>query len=118
MRKGESLPQTQQERIFRSKCLAQEKVCTLIIDLGAHGHLVSTDMIIKLGLTIVYHPNPHKATWVNQVMNVEVSQRALVSFLVGPYHDQAMCDIIPMTCGHIILVRPWQCARRTIHDGY
>ena len=64
------------------------------------------------------HPNPYKATWVSQVQHVEVKQRALVYFSIGPYQDQVMCDIIPMTCGHIIFGRPWQHLRRTIHNGY
>ena len=84
LRKGEPVPQA---TIFRSKCLVQGKVCDFIIDSGAHNNLVSTDMVTKLGLPIVDHPNPYKATWVNQVMNVEVSQRALVSFSIGPYQE-------------------------------
>ncbi|XP_059065001.1 uncharacterized protein LOC131857030 [Cryptomeria japonica] len=32
--------------------------------------------------------------------------------------NQVLCDVIPMTCGHIILGRQWQYLRRTIHDGY
>ena len=118
MKKGGPLPTLAQEGIFKSRCLVQGKVCTLIIDSGAHSNLVSIDMVSKLGLALVEHPNPYSATWVNQELNVRVSQKALVNFSIGPYHDQVWCDVISMNYGHMILGRPWQCMRRTIHDGY
>lgn len=76
------------------------------------------DMVSKLGLALVEHPNPYRATWVNQELNVKVSQKVLVNFSIGPYHDQVWCDVISMNCGHMILGRPWKCMRKIIHDGY
>lgn len=106
VRQGEQV-QEPKVNIFRTYCLSKGKLCQFIIDSGSHNKLVLVDMVTKLGLTIADHPNPYKAPWFYQVLNVEVSQRALVNFLIGSYHDQVMCDIIPMSCGHIILVRPW-----------
>ena len=73
MNKGGPLPKLAQEGIFTSTCLVQGKVCTLITDSGAHSNLVSIDMVSKLGLALVQHPNPYSATWVIQELNVRVS---------------------------------------------
>ena len=41
-----------------------------------------------------------------------------MNFSIGPYQDRVLCDMVPMTCAHLILGRPWQYSRRTIHDGF
>ena len=40
-----------------------------------------------------------------------------VSFKVGPYEDTVDCDVAPMTVCHLLLVRPWQFDKGTMHDG-
>ena len=40
-----------------------------------------------------------------------------VSFSVGKYHDQVVCDVVPMRVGHLLLGRPWQFDRATCHNG-
>ena len=40
-----------------------------------------------------------------------------MEFSIGEYKDQVICDVIPMTCCHVILGRPWQASRNTIHFG-
>ena len=42
----------------------------------------------------------------------------LVSFRIGKYEDEVLCDVAPMDAGHILLGRPWQFDRRVVHDGY
>ncbi|XP_059068278.1 uncharacterized protein LOC131858838 [Cryptomeria japonica] len=119
IRRGKLQQQTSnQVSIFRTQCLSKGKICKLIIDSSSHDNLVSFDMVSKLGLQTFDHPNPYNATWVSQEQHIMISHRAYVDFSIGPYHDQVLCDVIPMTCGHIILGRPWQYLRRTIHDGY
>ena len=42
----------------------------------------------------------------------------LVTFQVGKYEDQVLCDVAPMDVGHILLGRPWQFDRHIMHIGY
>ena len=37
---------------------------------------------------------------------------------IGKYEDEILCDVLPMDAGHILLGRPWQSDRRTLHDGF
>ncbi|XP_070010568.1 uncharacterized protein [Nicotiana sylvestris] len=41
----------------------------------------------------------------------------MISFNVGRYEDDILCDIIPMQACHILLGRPWQYDRNVFHDG-
>lgn len=42
----------------------------------------------------------------------------LVSFRIGRYEDEVLCDVVPMQAGHLLLGRPWQFDRRVKHDGF
>ena len=51
-------------------------------------------------------------------MNLRITQRALVSFSVGPiYKDRLYFDVAPMDISHLILGRPWEYDRRVTHEG-
>ena len=47
-----------------------------------------------------------------------MNRQVLVTFRVGMYEDQVLCDVAPMDARHILLGRPWQFDRRVVHDGY
>lgn len=46
-----------------------------------------------------------------------VDKQVLVSFSIGKYHDEILCDVVPMEAGHLLLGRPWQFDRMVNHDG-
>lgn len=45
-------------------------------------------------------------------------KHVLVSFRIGRYEDEVLCDVVPMQVGHLLLGRPWQFDRRVKHDGF
>ena len=42
----------------------------------------------------------------------------LVSFAIGRYKDEVLCDVVPMHAGHLLLGRPWQYDRKVTHNGF
>ena len=42
----------------------------------------------------------------------------LVTFSIGKYLDEVLCDVVLMHAGHILLGRPWQYDMRVTHDGF
>ena len=42
----------------------------------------------------------------------------LVSFSIGRYKDEVLCDVVPMHAGHILLGKSWQFDRKAIHDKF
>ena len=42
----------------------------------------------------------------------------LVSFSIGKYEDEVLCDVVPMQAEHFLLGRPWQFDRKVKHDGF
>ena len=51
---------SQRENIFHTRCLVQDKVCSLIIDGGSCTNVVSSILVSKLNLEIKPHPRPYK----------------------------------------------------------
>ena len=48
---------------------------------------------------------------------MKVIKQVVVPFSIGKYVDEVLCDVVPIQASHILLGRPWQYDRKTIHDG-
>uniref|UniRef100_A0A0D3AAR2 Uncharacterized protein n=1 Tax=Brassica oleracea var. oleracea TaxID=109376 RepID=A0A0D3AAR2_BRAOL len=74
--------------------------------------------VVKLGITRETHPSPYTLGWLDSSVNLRVSQRAFISFSIGPYYkDRIYYDIALMDISHLLLGRPWEYDRKIIHYG-
>ncbi|KAM7469534.1 hypothetical protein LguiA_007717 [Lonicera macranthoides] len=110
--------EVQRENIFHTRCQVQDKVCSVIIDGGSCTNVAITTLVEKLGLPTIKHPRPYKLQWLNDSGEVRMNKQVLVSFRIGKYEDEVLCDVVPMQAGHLLLGRPWQFDRRVKHDGF
>lgn len=108
----------QRENLFHTRCLVQNKVCSLVIDGGSCTNVASQSMVDKLGLTVTKRAKPYKLQWLNDEGELEVENQVIVPLSIGEYKDEVLCDILPMDAGHILLGRPWQSDRKVMHDGF
>ncbi|KAG7536795.1 Ribonuclease H-like superfamily [Arabidopsis suecica] len=77
------------------------------------------DAVTKLALFTEPHPSPYKIAWLNSKTDIRISKRCRVPFSIGlNYKDLICCDVLPMDACHLLLGRPWQYDRRTMHDGF
>ncbi|PKU63444.1 RNA-directed DNA polymerase [Dendrobium catenatum] len=107
----------QRHSIFQTRCTVGGKVCQMIIDSGSCGNVVSSTMVSKLELPTVDHPKPYALSWIRKENEVQVSKRCLVNFSIGAYAEQVWRDVVPMDAFHLLLGRPWQFDKKTVHDG-
>ncbi|XP_042446410.1 uncharacterized protein LOC122031356 [Zingiber officinale] len=108
----------QRENIFYTRCHVKYRVCGLIIDGGSCVNVASKLMVDKLGLPTLKYPKSYKLQWLNDSGEMKVTKQVLISFTIGRYTDEVLCDVVPMQASHLLLGRPWQFDRRTTHDGY
>eukprot|EP00253_Pinus_taeda_P023394 PITA_23394 len=113
----ENVEQTQRKDLFRTVCKSQGKCCKMIIDSGSTDNLVSTEMVEKLGLKHLKHPNLYRVSCLQKGHQLLVDEQSEVEFQIGRYKDKIICDIMPMDVCHILLGRPWQYDRKVTHDG-
>lgn len=74
-------------------------------------------MVDKLGLLKTKHPWPYKLRWLNDEVEIKISDQVTISFSIGRYNEQFVCDVVPMKAGHLLLGRPWQYNKETVYNG-
>ena len=109
--------ETQRENIFHTRCNVLENICSLIVDSGSSCNCCSARMVEKLKLQVVPHPKPYKLQWLNENGELHVDKQVEIKFSIGNYKDKVLCDVVPMEACHILLGRPWQFDKKTLHDG-
>ncbi|RDY08405.1 hypothetical protein CR513_07368, partial [Mucuna pruriens] len=106
------------EHIFHTRCLVQGKVCNMIIDGRSCINVASTILVEKINLQISKHPRPYKLQWLSNIGEVKVDKQVSVSFAIGNYKDEVLCDVLLMEAWHILLGHPWQFDYKVTHNGY
>jgi len=76
----------------------------MIIDGDICANVASTRVVEKLGLPTISHTNPYK--------------QVLITFAIGKYKDEVLCDVVTTEATHILLGRPWQFDRKILHDRH
>jgi hypothetical protein len=107
----------QRLKLFQTRAKVEDKVCNVIIDGGSCHNLASKEMVDKLGLKVLKHPHPYHVQWLNNSGSIKIAQRVRVPFKIGEYVDTIECDVAPMTVCHLLLGRPWQYDRSSLHYG-
>jgi hypothetical protein len=102
---------------FWTACKTKDRVCKVIVDSGRKNNLLSTEMVEKLELETVAHPNPYKVLWLQKGHQVNVTKQCLVEFKIGGYKDEILCDVIPMDVCHLLLGRPCHYDKIMVHYG-
>jgi len=98
----------QRENIFHTRCLINDKLCSSIVDGDSCANVASTRVVDKLGLSTISHAKPYKIQWLSEEGEIIVSKQVLIAFSIRKYKDEVLC---------VLLGRPWQFDRKTIHDG-
>ena len=74
-------------------------------------------MVEKLSLTTRPHPHPYYIQWFNNSGKVKVTRTVCVHFSISTYADYVDCDVVPMQACSLLLGRPWQFDKNSVHHG-
>ena len=83
---------------------------------GSCTNVASTILVEKLNLPTLKHSRAYNLQWLNDCGEIKVNKQVLISFSIGKYKDEVLCDVAPMHAGHI--GRPWQFDRKVTRDGF
>ena len=75
-------------------------------------------MVQKLGLEVSDHPEPYHICRLNEHQVIRIDKQVKVSFCIGQYKDEVLCDVLPMESSHLLLGRPWQFDKKVQHEGF
>uniref|UniRef100_A0A2N9IG07 RNA-directed DNA polymerase n=1 Tax=Fagus sylvatica TaxID=28930 RepID=A0A2N9IG07_FAGSY len=88
--------------IFHTYVKCGSTNCKVIIDSGSCINAVSSNLVTRLGVKLIPHPNPYKVSWVD-TSSIDIKERCLLPIQFMSYKDEIWCDVIPMDVGHVIL---------------
>ena len=49
---------------------------------------------------------PYQLQWLNECGVARVNRQVMISFSVGKYNNEVLCDVVPMHAIHLLLRRP------------
>nr|GEV66581.1 transposon Ty3-I Gag-Pol polyprotein [Tanacetum cinerariifolium] len=109
---------SQRNKIFQTKCLVKEKICSIIIDGGSCKNLVSKAMVKAFKLPTEPHPNPYQIGWIKKGLTLKVIEIYKVPLAIGKHYNELVtCDVVDMEACHVLLGRPWQYDVDATHQG-
>ncbi|XP_073154066.1 uncharacterized protein [Henckelia pumila] len=80
--------ESQRENLFHARCFVNGKVCSLIIDGGSCTNVASCELVEKLRLPTLKHPQSYRLKWFNDCVEVKVTKQVAVPFSIGNYVDE------------------------------
>jgi hypothetical protein len=90
----------------------------MMIDSGSCTNVTSVTLVRKLGLNTIKHERPYQLQWLNEFGVVKVNRQVMISFSVGKYKNEVLCDVVPMHATYLLLGRPCQFDRKVKHNGF
>jgi len=97
--------ESQRANIFHTRCLINDKLCSLIVDGGSCANVISTRVVDKLGLPTFSHAKPYKLQWLSEEGEIIVNKQVLIAFSICKDKDEVLCDVVPMEATHILMGR-------------
>ena len=97
----------QQDNLFHSKVLVQDRGCAVTIDQWSSINVVSLEMVEKLNLPTTLHPQPYTMPWCPDLLTVKYQTKVQCS--IGPFSFEVLCDVVPkyLVVFHMLLGEPW-----------
>ena len=96
----------QRDNLFHTQCLVKGTACSLVIESGSCTNVVSTMLIKRFQIPTQDHPKTYMLQWLNDNERRKVVSQPLISFTLGKYKDEVLCDVLPMHARDILLGRP------------
>jgi hypothetical protein len=78
----------------------------LVIDGRSTKNLVSIKVMDNLKLKSIPHANPYQVSWLKKGHHVILIEQCLLSFHIGKFNENVLCDIVEMDACHVLPGRP------------
>ena len=70
----------QRNTSFKTLYKVRGKVCKVIVDSSSTDNIALVEMVKKLGLKKLTHPNPYKVSWLNKEQEIIVNNKFMFNF--------------------------------------
>jgi hypothetical protein len=82
--------------LFLSQMWVKGTPLHFIIDSGSQKNLISVEVIKRLALLTMPHPQPYTIGWLHQGSDLCINQQCRLSYNIKPFKDEVLCDVAPL----------------------
>ena len=105
------------ERLFHSQMWVQGKPLHFIVDSGSQKNLISVEVVKRLNLPTVPHPQPYNIGWLTPGRDIRVSKQCRLPYGIKPFKDEVMCDVAPLEVSDVLLGQPYMWKRHAVYES-
>ena len=88
-----------------------------IVDNGSQKNLISTEVVKRLKLPTMPHPQPYNIGWLSQGRDLRVSQQCRLPYAIKPFKDEVLCDVAPLEVCDVLLGQPYMWKRHAVYES-
>ncbi|GKA57227.1 transposon ty3-I gag-pol polyprotein [Tanacetum coccineum] len=109
---------SQRNKIFQTKCLVKEKICSVIIDGGSCENLVFGALVKAFKPPTKLHLSPYQIGWIKKGPTLKVTEICKFPLAIRKHYNELVtCDVVEMEACHVLLGRPWKHDVESTHQG-
>ena len=117
IQKNEPEDPKEEECLFHSQMWVKGSPLQFIVDSGNQKNLISAEVVKRLGLLTIAHPQPYTIRWLHQGWDLCVSQQCHLPYNIKPFTDEVLCDISPLEVCDVLLGQPYLWKRHVVYES-
>jgi hypothetical protein len=105
------------ERLFHSKMWVKDSSLQFIVDSESQKNLISVEVMKRLSLPTIAHPQPYTIGWLHQGRDLHVSRQCRLPYSIKPFMDEVLCDIALLDVSDVLLGQPYLWKRHVVYES-
>jgi hypothetical protein len=95
------------EHLFHSHMWVKCTPLHFIVDSGRQKKLILEEVIKRLALSTMPHPQNYTNGWLRQGSDLHVSQQCRLSYDIKPFKYEVLCDVVALEVCDVLLGQPY-----------
>jgi len=88
-----------------------------IVDRDSQKNLISAEVVKRLSLQTMSHPQPYTIGWIYQWSDLHVSQQCRLLYDIKPFKNEVLCDVAPLDVCDVLLGQPYLWKHHVVYDS-
>jgi hypothetical protein len=105
------------ERLFHSQMWVKGTLLHFIVNIGSQKNLILAEVVKRLALPTMPHPQPYTIGCLHQGNDLCVSQQCRLSYGIKPFKDELLCDVAPLEVCDVLLGQPYLWKRHAVYES-
>jgi hypothetical protein len=88
-----------------------------IVDSDSQKNHISEEVVKRLSLPTMPHPQPYTIGWLCQGSDIRINQQCHLSYDINPFKDEVLCDVSPLKVFNVLLGQPYLWKHHVVYES-